>query len=71
MKCPCENCLCVPICRNKLYFTLFSDCCLICKYVKITDNDNSTLKITQNILQSPWWGVSGKSNITITLEKKS
>lgn len=71
MKCPCEDCLCVPICRHKNYFSLFNSCRLIDKYVKRSGDDNSTLKITQNILQSPWWNVSGKTNITIRLEKKS
>jgi len=72
MKCPCENCICVPICRQKLYFTLFMDCCLVNKYAKeYNGDDNKRLETIQNIIQSPWWRVSGKSNITITLETDS
>lgn len=32
-KCPCINCICVPICRNKLYGYLFRDCALVSEYV--------------------------------------
>ncbi len=32
-KCPCINCVCVPVCRNKLYTYLFKDCALVRKYV--------------------------------------
>jgi hypothetical protein len=28
-ECPCENCVCIPICRHKLYGFLFRDCSLI------------------------------------------
>jgi len=27
--CPCVNCICVPVCRQKGYFTLVSECKLI------------------------------------------
>lgn len=30
--CPCEDCVCVPVCRCKLYGNLLSDCELISKY---------------------------------------
>lgn len=32
MKCPCEDCLCVPICQSKLY-NLLVKCSLIEKYL--------------------------------------
>ena len=31
-RCPCENCICVPVCRNKKYFDL-SSCTLLIDYV--------------------------------------
>ncbi len=71
MSCPCEDCLCVPICRNKFYFTLFSDCSLITKYAKVDNNNDNKLQITQKILQPQWWKISEENdNITITLGTK-
>lgn len=64
MKCPCEDCLCIPICRNKMYFELFNDCSLIHKYIETYDNYR--LQTTQKILSPQWWSVSGNDN-TITL----
>jgi hypothetical protein len=32
-ECPCKNCICIPICRHKMYMQLFKDCCLVKKYV--------------------------------------
>ena len=28
-KCPCEQCICIPICRHKDYYTLVSSCHLV------------------------------------------
>ena len=33
MKCPCENCVCLPVCRHKEYSNLFIDCSLIREYI--------------------------------------
>lgn len=33
IKCPCKECICVPICRNKLYIDFISDCILIEKFL--------------------------------------
>jgi hypothetical protein len=66
VKCPCKDCLCVPICSNKLYFTLLSDCFLLEKYVNTFD-DGRTLRTAQNILHPQWWKSAGKYNITIML----
>lgn len=27
--CPCENCICVPMCKNKSFMQLFNDCILM------------------------------------------
>lgn len=43
-KCPCENCLCVAICRQKEYAYLVRDCDKVWKYIThipiITFKDN-------------------------------
>ena len=44
MKCPCENCICVPVCQNKEWSHLVLSCSLICEYfrryeMKIISND--------------------------------
>jgi len=72
MKCPCEDCLCVPVCRHKNYFALFLGCCLIDKYVKKPNDGTNhyTIKITQKILKPTLWKASGKGSMTITLGEK-
>ncbi len=32
MSCPCNECLCVPTCKNKYWIYLFQDCQLITDY---------------------------------------
>jgi len=32
--CPCIDCLCLPMCRNKSYQTLFEECSIIDEYAK-------------------------------------
>jgi len=32
---PCENCICVAICRHKLYTKLLTDCSLLCHYINV------------------------------------
>jgi hypothetical protein len=34
MKCPCTNCICIPICRYKLFRYVFRDCKLANEYVE-------------------------------------
>ena len=29
IKCPCENCICIAVCRHKPYFQLFQKCILL------------------------------------------
>ena len=33
MNCPCENCVCLPVCRHKEYYNLFKNCSLIKEYI--------------------------------------
>lgn len=59
MKCPCINCICVPICRQKLYGYLFMDCALIRKYMPTYDvihlRDVGKMKTIIEILHPPHW----------------
>lgn len=32
MKCPCEECICMGVCKHKPYFQLFQDCILLRTY---------------------------------------
>lgn len=38
MKCPCENCICMPICKNKNFNKLFEDCYLLEEFIPNYDN---------------------------------
>ena len=33
-KCPCENCICIPICRNRFYLDLVDKCELVSSYLR-------------------------------------
>jgi len=36
-ECPCDKCVCVPMCQNKQWFRLVQDCALICKYFRVIE----------------------------------
>ena len=38
--CPCIDCLCIPICKQKSDFDLFEDCKLLSKYCTYGTIDN-------------------------------
>jgi hypothetical protein len=40
MKCPCENCICVPICRNILYKKLVEKCDILDRYIESNSRRN-------------------------------
>ena len=65
MNCPCEDCLCVPICRHKGYFKLMNDCSLINKYT--SSYDNKHLRVADKILQSTQWRINKKNNVVLIL----
>lgn len=44
-KCPCDGCVCVPVCRHKTYCDLTGDCRLIENYIVYYNSSaNSSLK---------------------------
>jgi len=57
---PCDNCICVPICRHKLYSKLLIDCSLLRRFISVETKNielsGSTVKvITNRTLQSPYF----------------
>jgi len=58
-KCPCYNCLCIPICRNKLYKQLFMDCRPVYTYTfNLSGNPVANiLEEVSNILSTKRWNI--------------
>jgi len=42
---PCDNCICVPICRHKLYSKLYDDCSLLSDYIKVKIKDDRKIDL--------------------------
>lgn len=59
--CPCNNCICVPICKEKQYQFLVQECELIWNYlihpltIHAHDRKNGRLKLTHKALQPTQW----------------
>jgi len=48
---PCDNCICVPICRHKTYSKLFDDCSLLYRHIDVKSQDiGDTSYITVDIV---------------------
>lgn len=48
---PCDNCVCLAICRHKLYTKLLTDCSLLKHYINVeTQNINGNLYMTIDII---------------------
>jgi len=43
-KCPCEDCICISICKNKQIYYLFHDCSLITNYCRPFEDKNKLYK---------------------------
>jgi len=66
MKCPCEDCLCVPICRHKRYIPLMK-CSILHDYLmkpSISSSYNKIEKIT-SILDPTRWTYREEAIISI------
>jgi len=61
IKCPCEGCLCVPMCRNKPYNILVNKCFLINNYLiepyRASKRPSDRLKKVYEILQPIYWNI--------------
>ena len=59
VKCPCENCICVPICKHKTFYKLFYDCIYLRIYEPgyLIREERCLERIygIQNILKSTVW----------------
>ena len=59
-RCPCKDCVCIPICRNKDYVDLFKDCYLVDEYTSskskyIVLRDQNKICNIQDILKPSAW----------------
>ena len=74
MKCPCYNCICVPICRHKTFGNLYLNCSLLSKYISSSDRDVAddksswARKYIWDILKPDKWIVDDKGNVIVELE---
>jgi len=61
MKCPCENCICVAVCGNKLYGDLIDDCSLLREFMQdpffATKSRTQCLKDLEKYLAPSTWKV--------------
>ena len=55
MNCPCENCICLPVCKHKKYYNLFTDCSLIKKYIPFGNRDREYLYQLEEIMKPTRW----------------
>ena len=67
---PCENCVCLAICRLKTYSKLYWDCRLLRDYVAIylhasddAGSDPSPFQLVYDILKPIQWKVTPTGNI--------
>ena len=65
-KCPCRECICMPICRNKSYLRLVHECELINSYLctpcDASKKRNYPLKVLYNLFKpTRWYLDKGKS----------
>jgi hypothetical protein len=75
-RCPCKDCICIPICRNKDYVDLFNDCYLLDKYTSskskyVVLRDEKKIYKIQDILKPNAWlfRKSGKSGHPMVFKK--
>ncbi len=60
-KCPCIDCICIPMCRHKHYLTVFMECSIAREYepqyAAINRRNRDRLIQVQRELNSTRWGV--------------
>jgi len=66
MKCPCVDCICLPICRHKYVGRLFHECKLVDDYIPPWSTkdkmDLNRVFILEDILKPDMWHTSIDSN---------
>ncbi len=64
---PCEQCICIPICRHKTFGRLFKECKLVAEYAPeylySPCRDTSKLRNIERVLDAyTWWSVPNGVN---------
>lgn len=58
-RCPCEDCICIPVCKHKSFYKLFRDCIYLRIYepAYAATNQNNILRLQtiNNTLKSEAW----------------
>jgi hypothetical protein len=78
-KCPCEECICRPKCRNKGYHALVKDCNILWQYINTIpyysiyqgSGRNEYLEKTHKILKTDKWRIESGPVPYEEEEKKS
>ena len=74
IKCPCIECICLAICRNKGYLRLVNGCELVNSYLctpcNASEERNYPLKVLYNLLKpTRWYLEKGKSEFHLYNDK--
>jgi len=58
-KCPCEECICIPVCKHKSFYKLFQDCIYLRiyepTYLIREQRGLRSIQAIHNILKSTAW----------------
>jgi len=57
-KCPCENCVCQAICKQKKFVDLILDCALVDAFTEDNPNrarEREMVRIVYQSLKPSWW----------------
>ena len=56
MNCPCENCICLPVCRYKDAYDLFGECSLLREFIPEHNLEfKKRIQYLQEILKPTHW----------------
>ena len=66
IKCPCENCICIPVCKHKSFYKLFQDCIYLRIYEPFYNireqRDVTRLQAINDTLKSEEWECTSMSS---------
>jgi len=73
--CPCNKCICVPVCKRKQYQFLVNDCKEIWSYLKnpfdwsvLPSRSNARLKIIHKTLKPTSWSLFYSTNDKVMVD---
>jgi len=67
-KCPCKDCICVPVCRHKTITILFKECATLIDYENINierledDGGRIYINVIERTLKPSRWTYSSEEN---------